>query len=803
MNTPDLSARVQLARKVRERFVDGLVQGAPVIVQAVQQRLNELLAQVGNAREQQTRQDAWTTYKQAASVWQDNTTKAWRGALKDAPTAKAREKSTDTLELVGEDVFENKILTSRLVMSVMDKIHEEYDDLRLRVRYLEGVEDLAEFDVLRPDVPTMVLVEQWSASGMPAQAWILVSEAVQAALVGVLSQSYQHCNAALVQKGVMPRIALSDRVKAPRIQRSPAGAVGAAAPEPHGLAGPQASAPPHGVPAAGGYAPAAGGFGGPSSPPVPNGSPFWHPSAGAGVPSGNTHGSAYGAPDSVGATSATPLARARARAQGVLGQIRRFFVSHAGGDLVGPRSLPPPTPGLMVALAQQGASFEMPVGRDQEMDYGPAGMAYVATQLREKSTALKEKAETKGEKATIEIVALMFQAILAEDRIPPGIRVWIARLQMPVLRVALEDPEFLGTTTHPARMLIDRMGSVVMGFDAAGGHGASMEQEIKRVVQVVEQYPETGKKVYQVVYEEFEKFLSKFLTEKGPAKEVVSVAQQVEQKETLAIQYTIEMRNMLRDMPVRDEIRSFLFKVWAEVLAVAAVRKGPQHADTLTLKKTATDLVWSASAKPSRTERAKVIQELPHLLLRLRTGMTLLGVPPAEQEAHIKSVSDTLQDAFLSKTQVIGQDKIDALATRLGNLEDFIAEDGLGDLPLDAESIEMMLGVDAAGLEVVANGGSKPTAAMIAWASELQVGSWYRMKHGQQLVSVQLVWRSERKHLNLFSAMSGSSFLVQAGRLAAYLQAGLLMPQEEESLTVRATRDALSKLENQPERATV
>ena len=34
---------------------------------------------------------------------------------------------------------------------------------------------------------------------------------------------------------------------------------------------------------------------------------------------------------------------------------------------------------------------------------------------------------------------------------------------------------------------------------------------------------------------------------------------------------------MLSDVPVRDEIREFLFKVWAEVLAVAAVKNGPQH----------------------------------------------------------------------------------------------------------------------------------------------------------------------------------------------------------------------------------
>ena len=54
--------------------------------------------------------------------------------------------------------------------------------------------------------------------------------------------------------------------------------------------------------------------------------------------------------------------------------------------------------------------------------------------------------------------------------------------------------------------------------------------------------------------------------------------------------------------------------------------------------------------------------------------------------------------------------------------------------------------------------------------------------------------------MNLFASTSGKSFLIQGGRLAAYLQAGLLLPQEEETLTVRATRDALAKLEANPER---
>ena len=69
--------------------------------------------------------------------------------------------------------------------------------------------------------------------------------------------------------------------------------------------------------------------------------------------------------------------------------------------------------------------------------YGDCRMwSEAADAMRQRTSELKKKAATSSEKATIEIVALMFQSILAEERIPPAVRVWFARLQMPVLRVA-------------------------------------------------------------------------------------------------------------------------------------------------------------------------------------------------------------------------------------------------------------------------------------------------------------------------------------------------------------------------------
>ena len=505
-------------------------------------------------------------------------------------------------------------------------------------------------------------------------------------------------------------------------------------------------------------------------------------------------------------TGSSPLARARMRAQGVVGRLKRLLSERIGGDFESTQ-LMEPSPQLQQAIQRMAPVARSEASALQGGTTGSSGAMVMdashvertAAVVRQRSAELKQAASTSTEKATIEVVALMFQAILAEERIPASVRVWFARLQIPVLRVALAEPEFFSALQHPARKLIDRMGSCVMGFEAGVG-AAALEAEIKRVVQVIEQYPETGRRVFQLVYDEFQKFLATYLSEQSNTKRFVSVAQQVEQKETWSVQYTIELRKLLDDVPVRDEIREFLFKVWVEVLAVASVKYGLKHEETSSLKKVASELLWAASAKPHRNDRARVIQQLPSLLQRLRQGMSLLGYTAGLQDQHIKSVSDTLADAFMSRTEAIPQESLDKLSERLAHLEDYLPEGGVGDLDLDNDSIEMITGVDASNIEVIKQGGSKPNEAMRAWATELQIGAWFGLDHNGKFNSVQLAWRSDRGQLYLFVTNGGRCFLIQATRVAAYLQAGLLVPSEDEALTVRATRDALAKLDANPER---
>jgi hypothetical protein len=65
----------------------------------------------------------------------------------------------------------------------------------------------------------------------------------------------------------------------------------------------------------------------------------------------------------------------------------------------------------------------------------------------------------------IDVVGSLFDQILSDSRVPPQMAREIARLQLPVLRVALNDPTFFSTRRHPVRRFVNRIASLACAFD--------------------------------------------------------------------------------------------------------------------------------------------------------------------------------------------------------------------------------------------------------------------------------------------------------------------------------------------------
>jgi hypothetical protein len=766
-----------LAQQARRSYVERLLGGIPAVVQGIEQGAKLLAATVAEPAVALKRRELLPTLQAAFPIWQHGMMTLLRAALATGVVTQTRlgelpvhaggGRAASKLSLVDDDTIEHEILSSRLALAMMDRASWEFTDLRSRMNMLEKRDELDTNDVLRPHVLARIVTSSWLAAPLSFDAWRMLQSVVHEELSLFAEEAYHEINRFLLQRQVLPEVDLR-----PFIRRSNTGG-------------------PRPVIAA------SGGFGSPTGMRGP-GSDFQTSATRA------VHTATEVAEETRLMTRAGSLARGGEQPEAVLNRLNRL-VGRQLPDFAATSHAPaPPSPRLSAAIAEAQASVarRLAAAAAPSTDgapRAPVGTPALLEELQQRKNALKQAATSPVERATIEIVALLFQSILMEDAIPATVRVWFARLQMPVLRVAVSEPDFFATVEHPARRLIDRMGACVMGFDSSSrAVGDLLEKEIKRVVQVVEAYPDTGRRVFQTVLTEFEKFLEHyFKNENEASKKGVSLAAQVEQRETMAIQYTIELRKMLNDVPVQEGVREFLFQVWADVLATTAVKSSDGDA-TKEMKRAAADLIWSASAKVSRAERAEVIRRLPPLLKTLRDGMDEAGIPVPKQDEHIQRLNNSLAAAFTAKAAAISHERLEELMGRLETLEELLPE--TEDVDIDESLVMDLSGHESSELEVVGEGGSMPTPAMLAWARELQVGSWYMLDYRNRNEAMQLAWQGMRRQLTLFVSPQGRGVLFQQHRLAAFLQAGLLVPAQDEALTVRATRSAMAKLDGDPSR---
>ena len=156
-------------------------------------------------------------------------------------------------------------------------------------------------------------------------------------------------------------------------------------------------------------------------------------------------------------TRAAGLARGMDHAEAVLGRLNKLVGRQLPEFAVTSREHVPASPRLRTAIAdaQQEIARRVAASGTRTVP-GPVSTPALLEELNRRKTALKQAASTPVERATIEIVALLFQSILTEERIPSAVRVWFARLQMPVLRVAVGEPDSVSYThlTLPTKRIV-------------------------------------------------------------------------------------------------------------------------------------------------------------------------------------------------------------------------------------------------------------------------------------------------------------------------------------------------------------
>ncbi|MDM4766336.1 DUF1631 family protein [Pelomonas sp. SE-A7] len=261
------------------------------------------------------------------------------------------------------------------------------------------------------------------------------------------------------------------------------------------------------------------------------------------------------------------------------------------------------------------------------------GGAMPANLIVQHRDELRQAASAPLDHMVIDVVGSLFDQILSDPKVPPQMARLIARLQLPVLRVALGDNSFFSSRKHPVRRFVNRIASLACAFDDfAEDPGKSFLSHVRDLVQDVANGDFDRMDVYESKLDALEQFIAVQTSEALKAQS--DAAAVVERKETdlrLQQQYMQQLQRQLAPVPMHDFLRDFLAQVWSQAIVLAS--RDAAHPDrALRVRQLGRQLVMSVQPKAGSEARKTFLTELPVLMRTLNEGLDLIQWPEAARK---------------------------------------------------------------------------------------------------------------------------------------------------------------------------
>lgn len=229
------------------------------------------------------------------------------------------------------------------------------------------------------------------------------------------------------------------------------------------------------------------------------------------------------------------------------------------------------------------------------------------------------------ERNKIELLARIFDFIFSDHSLRSDIKCLIAHLQIPLLRVALLDEEFFFREEHPARTLINMLGSSGLILDGKDHLNDPLLEVIGDVIDRVQAEFDEQIDLFSDVVADLEYFLKE-----EELKAEIAISEPV-QNALNAEKMRIARELAAHDVGIRLEtgeiagfLETFLLEQWIRILTIAhSVKEEKPHALENALK-TMDDLIWSLKPKNNAVERQELISKLPSMLALLNAWLNAI-----------------------------------------------------------------------------------------------------------------------------------------------------------------------------------
>lgn len=291
--------------------------------------------------------------------------------------------------------------------------------------------------------------------------------------------------------------------------------------------------------------------------------------------------------------------------------------------------------------ALQGADLLQSLTRIQQGDTGAitggslrhapaAGEPDTTNVLRELKGTSVGAGMNRMDAMTLDIMALLFDQLFDDPKIPIGVKGFIGRLQIPMLKVAIADKTFFSRKTHPARQMLDTLGELSSRFPADVNVSNPLFVRMVHILQELSDGFEDNVEIFAVMRERLQALIAE--EDQRAGQETQSATTQMGQQESLALAKTVaqaEIKVRIRDRAVPRPVTEFLIQQWIKLLLVLHVKDGEDSDAWKSALETIDLLISSVEPVDTSEERRTLVKMVPDLLKRLTEGLKTAGVEDA------------------------------------------------------------------------------------------------------------------------------------------------------------------------------
>jgi hypothetical protein len=398
-----------------------------------------------------------------------------------------------------------------------------------------------------------------------------------------------------------------------------------------------------------------------------------------------------------------------------------------------------------------------------------------------------------GVALTLDVVALMFDYILGDEDLPASVRAQLARLQVPVLKVAILDRALFSQKSHPARRLVDVLAAAGIGVGADPESDAALLARIEGAVDRVVAEFEEDVRVFAEVLEAFESFLAAELERaESHAEQSMSAEAERERAEAAVARADAELRRRVDRKGVPAVVRRFLEGPWRRVLERTWLASGDRGGQWKLDVETMDILLWSLVPKATAPERRRLVGLLPELLRRINDGARRGELPEEERKRFVTAMAAYHAQAVKP-----------AGAAPLPSTPEDAPVEGYEEPPAD-EDDPRHAGPEAEGSPAepealdseAAEPPPEPHPAYVERARNLAKGSWVELlDESGEAQRVRLTWVSAISGKYLFTNHQGLKVADRTlDQLARELEAGTARTLEDEPIFERAVSGLMDLL---------